>query len=135
MLVLMGPSFAAGDADYQRLSKATGMVAYDLRARLKPGMWGLVKALANEADAERLRAALHAEGFPVVVVPREVATDPQRQIVALRGLLIQDQSLTLKLREREMTIPVAALCAIVRGEAQVGGRRSPTGGGPAYSSS
>ena len=54
MLVLLGPSFAGGDADYQRLSKATGMVAYDLRARLKPGMWGLVKALADEAEAERL---------------------------------------------------------------------------------
>ena len=26
MLVLLGPSFVGGDADYQRLSKVTGMV-------------------------------------------------------------------------------------------------------------
>lgn len=120
MLVLLGPSFAGGDADYQRLSKATGLVAYDLRARLKPGMWGLVKALADEAEAGRLSGALLAEGFPIVVVPREVATDPARPIVALKALSIEAQELTLQLRERAMTVPVAALCSIVRGEAQVG---------------
>lgn len=120
MLVLLGPSFAGGDADYQRLSKVTGMVAYDLRARLKPGMWGLVKALADETEAQRLAASLSAEGFPIAVVPREVATDPERPIVGLRGLLITEQGLTLQLREREMVIPLAALCCIVRGEAQVG---------------
>ena len=128
MLVLLGPSFAGGDADYQRLSKATGMVAYDLRARLKPGMWGLVKALADEAEAERLSSALRAEHFQVVVVPREVATDPARPIVALKALAIEGQELTLQLRERAMTVPVAALCSIVRGEAQVGkasGARGP----------
>lgn len=120
MLVLLGPSFAGGDAEYQRLSKVTGMVAYDLRARLKPGTWGLVKALADEAEAQRLAAALLAAGFQIVVVPREVATDPERPIVALRGLTIDDRGLTLQLRERAMTVPVAALCSIVRGEAQVG---------------
>jgi hypothetical protein len=120
MLVLLGPSFAGGDADYQRLSKVTGMVGYDLRARLKPGMWGLVKALADATEAQRLGASLAAEGFPIVVVPREVAIDPERPIVALRALAIDGQKLTLQLREREMDIPVSALCSIVRGEAQVG---------------
>jgi hypothetical protein len=120
MLVLLGPSFAGGDADYQRLSKATGLVAYDLRARVKPGMWGLVKSLADEAEAERLSGALSAQGFPIVVVPREVATDPARPIVALKALSIEGHELTLQLRERAMTVPVAALCSIVRGEAQVG---------------
>ena len=137
MLVLLGPSFAGGNADYQRLSKVTGMVAYDLRARLKPGMWGLVKALADETEAQRLGASLAAEGFPIVVVPREVAIDPERPIVALRGLSIDDQKLTLQLREREMEIPVVALCTIVRGEAQVGkasGSR-PSGGTGGSSSS
>jgi hypothetical protein len=120
MLVLLGPSFAGGDAEYQRLSKLTGLVAYELRARLKPGSWGLVKALADEAEAQRLAAALLAEGFPIVTVPREVATDPERPIVALRGLTIDERGLTLQLRERTMTVPVAALSSIVRGEAQVG---------------
>lgn len=120
MLILMGPSFAASDAEYQRLSKTTGMVGYDLRARIKPGMWGLVKALADEGEAQRLSAALLAERFPVVLVAREVANDPQRPIVALRALEIVGQELKLQLRERTMEVPAAALCAIVRGEAQVG---------------
>ncbi|HYJ08203.1 MAG TPA: hypothetical protein VEX18_04325 [Polyangiaceae bacterium] len=120
MLILMGPSFAASDAEYQRLSKTTGMVGYDLRARIKPGMWGLVKALADETEAQRLSAALLAERFPVVLVPREVATDSERRIVALRALEIAGQELKLQLRERTMEVPAAALCVIVRGEAQVG---------------
>jgi hypothetical protein len=120
MLVLLGPSFAGGDADYQRLSKATGMVAYDLRARVKPGSWGLIKALADESEAQRLAGALSAEGFPIAVVPREVASDAERPIVALKALAIDGQQLTLQLRERSMTVPAAALCSIVRGEAQVG---------------
>lgn len=136
MLILMGPSFAASDADYQRLAKVTGMVAYDLRARLKPQMWGLVKALADEAEAQRLHSALLAEKFPVVLVPREVASDPQRPIVALRALRIEGQQLELQLRERVMEVPVAALCAIVRGEAQVGkgGRGAAMGAGSSSSS-
>ena len=60
MLVLPGPSFAGGDAEYQRLSRVTGMVAYDLRSRVKPGMWGLVNALADEAEAGRLAGLLRA---------------------------------------------------------------------------
>lgn len=120
MLVLMGPSFAASDAEFLRLSKVTGMVGYDLRARIKPGCWGLIKALADDAEAARFTGALTAENFPVVSIPREVATDPERPIVALRGLEIVEQRLTLHLRERSMEIPVAALCSIVRGEAQVG---------------
>jgi hypothetical protein len=134
MLVLMGPSFAGGDADYQRLSKVTGMVAYDLRARLKPGIWGLVKALADEVEAGRLAASLKADGFPVVVVAREVAADPERQIVALRSMRVEGQELTLDLRERTMQVPAAALCCIVRGEAQVGRGSSRSGGAGATSS-
>jgi hypothetical protein len=136
MLVLLGPSFAGSDADYQRLSRVTGMVAYDLRSRLKAGSWGLIKALADNAEAQRLAASLTAEGFSTVMVAREVATDPERPIVALRGLSIAGQELTLQLRERTMSVPAAALCCIVRGEAQVGkaSGRSPSGGGGTSSS-
>lgn len=137
MLVLLGPGFAGGDADYQRLSKVTGMLGYDLRARLKPGTWGLVKALADEVEAQRLAGALLAEGFPIVVVPREVATEPTRPLVALKAVEIDGQQLTLQLRERAMTVPVTALCSIVRGEAQVGRASQPraAGGGGGTSSS
>lgn len=135
MLVLLGPSFAGGDAEYQRLSKATGMVAYDLRSRIKPGAWGLVKALADEAEADRLRGALRAAGFPIVLVAREVAHDPQRPIVALRALEISGQELSLHLRERSMSVPAAALCSIVRGEVQVGKGSAARGGGATTTSS
>jgi hypothetical protein len=134
MLVLLGPSFAGSDAEYLRLAKVTGMVAYDLRARVKAGGWGLLKALADEAEATRLAGALRAEGFAIVVVPREVATDPERPIVALRALALQEQELTLQLRERAMVVPLAALCSIVRGEAQVG-KGAVRGGGLSASSS
>lgn len=134
MLILMGPSFGAGDAEYQRVSRVTGMVAYDLRSRLKAGSWGLVKALADEAEAQRLAAALAAEGFPVVAVPREVATDPERPIVALRALAIEGQVLRLRLRERSMEVPAGALCCIVRGEAQVGKGGAARNAGQASSS-
>jgi hypothetical protein len=134
MLVLMGPSFTATDGEYQRLSKVTGMVAYDLRARIKPGSWGLLKVLGDDAEAERFAAALTAEAFPVVTIARAVATDPERPIVALRALEIADQQLTLHLRERSMQIPVAALCGIVRGEAQVGRAGAARGAATAASS-
>jgi len=134
MLVLLGPSFAGGKAEYELLSKVTGMVAYDLRARLKPGMWGLVKALANEAEAARLAAALEAEKFPVVVVAREVANDPERPIVWLKGLSIEGEQLTLQLSERSMSVPAEALCSIVRGEAQVGKASATRHAGAAASS-
>jgi len=135
MLVLMGPGFAGSDAEYQRLSKVTGMVAYDLRSRIKPNSWGLIKALADEVEAQRLAAALLTEKFPVVVVAREVATDPQRPIVALRALEIDGQQLKLQLRERVMEVPAAALCCIVRGEAQVGRAHARSSGATASSSS
>ncbi len=132
MLVLLGPSFAGGDAAYLRLSQVTGMGAYDLRSRLKPGMWGLIKVLADAVEAERLRAALHAEGFPVVTLARAVASDSERSIVALMALEIEGSELTLHLRERTMRVPIAALSSIVRGEAQVGKgtpARASMGGG------
>jgi len=135
MLVLLGPSFVGGDAAYQRLSKVTGMVGYDLRARLKPGMWGLVKALADEAQAVRLADALNAENFPSVVIAREVGHDPGRPIVWLKGLAIEARQLKLQLVEREMTVPVEALCSIVRGEAQVGKANAGRGAAPGTATS
>jgi hypothetical protein len=111
------------------------MLAYDLRARIKAGGWGLLKVLGDEAEATRFATALSVEGFPVVAVPREVTSDPERPIVALRGLEIAEQQLTLQLRERSMQVPVAALCGIVRGEAQVGRAGAARGGGQGAASS
>jgi hypothetical protein len=120
MLVMVAPSFDGSADGYAKLARVTGLVAYDLKARIKPGVWGVVRALADETQANQLAAALHAEGVPVFVVPRDVAFDPNRRIVTIRALEIRADQITLHLREREMTIPFRALTCIVRGEVHLG---------------
>jgi hypothetical protein len=120
MLVMLAPSFDGSNEAYVRLAKATGLVAYDLRSRIKPGVWGVVKALADEVQAGELADRLRADGFPVFVVPREVAHDPNRRIVTIRALEVRADQLVLHLREREMEIPFGALACIVRGEVHLG---------------
>ncbi len=120
MLVMLAPSFEGSSDAYLRLAKATGLVLYDLKARVKPGVWGVVKALADEAQATALAERLLAEGFPVSIVPREIAHDPNRRIVPIRSLDMRSDQLLLHLREREMAISFAALCCIVRGEVHLG---------------
>jgi hypothetical protein len=120
MLVMLAPSFDGSSDAYLRLAKATGLVAYDLKSRVKPGVWGVVRALADEVQANELAERLHAEGFPVFVVPREVAHDPNRRIVTIRSLEISSDQVVLHLREREMPIPFGALSCIVRGEVHLG---------------
>jgi hypothetical protein len=113
MLVMLAPSFDGSNEAYARLVKATGMLAYDLKSRIKPGDWGVVRALADEQEAHELTQRLLAEGLPALIVPREVAHDPNRRIVTIRALV-------LHLREREMAIPFGALTCIVRGEVLTG---------------
>lgn len=120
MLVMVAPSFDGSAEAYARLARVTGLVAYDLKARIKPGVWGVVRALADETQANELASALHAQGVPVFVVPRDVAFDPNRRIVTIRALEIRADQITLHLREREMTIPFRALTCIVRGEVHLG---------------
>ncbi len=120
MLVMLAPSFDGSSDAYGRLARATGMLAYDLKSRIKPGVWGVLRALADEEQANALARRLHEEGFPVFVVQREVAHDPNRRIVTLRSLELRDEHLVLHLREREMAIPFGALTCIVRGEVHTG---------------
>jgi hypothetical protein len=120
MLVMLAPSFDGTAESYARLAQATGMVAYDLKSRVKPGVWGIVRALADEAQATALARRLREEGFPVFVVPREVAYDTTRRIVTIRALEMRDHEIVLHLREREMPIPFGALSCIVRGEVHLG---------------
>ncbi|HYQ30000.1 MAG TPA: hypothetical protein VER04_22375, partial [Polyangiaceae bacterium] len=79
MLVMLAPSFDGSNDAYARLVRATGMLAYDLRSRLKAGVWGVVKTLADEDQARELLERLVAEGLPALVVPRDVAHDPNRR--------------------------------------------------------
>ena len=128
MLVMLAPSFDGSNEAYARLVKATGMLAYDLKSRIKPGVWGVVRALADEHEAHKLTQRLLAEGLPALIVPREVAHDPNRRIVTIRALQLSGDHLVLHLREREMAIPFGALTCIVRGEVLTG--HVPHGGAP-----
>ena len=120
MLVMLAPSFDGSNDAYARLVRATGMLAYDLKSRLKPGVWGVVKALGDEDQAQTLLQRLLAEGLPALLVPREVAHDSNRRIVTIRSLELAADQIVLHLREREMPIPFGALTCIVRGEVHTG---------------
>jgi len=120
MLVMLAPTFDGTAEAYARLAQATGMVAYDLKARVKPGVWGIVRSLADEAQALDLARRLRADGFPVFMVSRDVAHDPNRRIVTIRALELREQEMVLHLRERAMPIPFGALSCIRRGEVVLG---------------
>jgi hypothetical protein len=120
MFVLLGPGFEGTQDAYQRLAAATGLVGYDLRARIRPGTWGVVKALADESQALDLAHALEAARFSPVLIERRVAHDPARRILPARGLSLQETGFVLELRDRQMSIEYAALACVVRGEVQPG---------------
>jgi hypothetical protein len=119
MLVLLGPSFDGEGPSIERLAQLTGLLAYDLRSRFKPGCWGVVKALADAEQALALGAELRAEGYPVVVVDRDVALTPERHFVALEGLALEADQMLLRMGERTMAVPYGALLALARGDVGV----------------
>lgn len=133
MLVLLGPEFDGSDQGFQTLARATGLVLYDLRTRVKPGSWGVLKAFGAAAQAEELAQKLKAAGLPVVVVDRAIAADAERKHVTVFGLELGETSFTLKLKDREMTIPYGALNCVVEGEVQPG--RVATAAAPGVASS
>lgn len=129
MLVLLGPDFDGSDQGYQTLARATGLLPYDLRTRVKPGSWGLVKVFGDAAQASELASRLGAAGFPVVCVDRQVLSDPERRHVAVHALELGATSFTLKLKERDMTVPYGALTCIIEGEVQPGRAAAATAPG------
>ena len=100
MLVLIGPPFSGSDDEYGRLAELTGLLPYELKTKLRPSAWGVVRALGDVDRAEELAHRLRSQGFRVAVVDSAVASDPARLFVPLR-----------------------AVEAVVRGEVQVGSRR------------
>ena len=123
MLVLIGPPFSGSDDEYGRLAELTGLLPYELKTKLRPSAWGVVRALGDVDRAEELAHRLRSQGFRVAVVDSAVASDPARLFVPLRAVEVTDSSLVLHLTEREMPIPFRAVLAVVRGEVQVGSRR------------
>jgi hypothetical protein len=133
MLVLLGPPFDGTDEQYARLAEATGLLAYDLKTRLKPGMWGVVRALADEAQASDLGFKLETAGFRVCVVDPALTHDAERRAVNVRAIELGDEQMVLQLRERRMPVAYRALISVVRGEIQMG-RPSLSAGGASSSS-
>lgn len=122
MLVVLGPPFAGTDADFSRLAQVTGLVAYDLKTRLKPGAWGVVRALGDAAQAEELAERLRGEGFRACTLDPAIGADPERPFAQMRGLEIGDGKLVLHLLERSIPISARALLVVVRGEVHIGAK-------------
>ncbi|HEV8245464.1 MAG TPA: hypothetical protein VGP93_06840, partial [Polyangiaceae bacterium] len=120
MLVLLGPEFDGKNESYARLAQATGLVAYDLKARLKPGAWGVVKAFGDFAAARELAGKVAGAGFAPVLVERSIMQDPERRIVLVSAIELGDEQMQLQLGDRVMPVPYGALCCIVEGEVQLG---------------
>ena len=120
MFVLLGPSFEGTRDDYQRLARATGLVSYDLKARLRKGVWGVVKLLGDAKEAHTLAAALRELGFAPVLIDRDVLHDAERRAVAISGVRLADNELVMELADREIHVDYSALAVIVRGEVQPG---------------
>lgn len=131
MLILIGPSFEATKPAVQRLAQLTGLVAYDLNTKLRPGSWGVVKLLADVGKARHLTTQLQQEGFPAVLVEADVAFDQSRRIVAVDRIGLGMDEVELELRGQTMRVPTQGLLTIVQGEAIVRSERtapSPSSG-------
>ncbi len=126
MLVLLGPDFDGSPESYSRLSEATGLVAYDLKARIRPGAWGVVKLLGDPGAARELAGRLTVAGFEPVLVDSAIGHDPERRIVSVSAIEFHEAEMRLLLRDRIMPVPYGALCAIVEGEVQPGRVTHPT---------
>ena len=128
MLVLLGPTFEGTDDEYTRLARVTGMVVYDLRTKLKPGLWGVVKAIGDPAQAGQLATQLKEEGFQTAIVDAAVGHDPERRTAIARAIQLHDEQAVIQLREREMRVPYGALLTLVRGEVRIGERPAARSG-------
>ncbi len=130
MLVLLSPEFSGSDAQIAQLVQVTGLLPYDLRTRLRPGVWGVLRVLADFDQAQLLVAQLTSLGFQAVTIDSAVGQDPARKIVYLRGIDVTDMGMTLRLSERQMFVPFGALLTIVRGDVHLGrSQRGNTLGG------
>ena len=119
MLILIGPGFQATQASFQHLAQLTGLVAYDLKTKIRSGSWGVVRLLADADKARQLTEELKTHGFPAVLVDSDVAHDQSRRIVHIEKLRLSPTQMFLELQGRSMPVPYRGLLTIVRGEVHV----------------
>lgn len=117
---MLGPPFEGRNDQYAQLAELSGLVIYDLKTKLKPDTWGVVKALAEVEQARLLHQRLSAAGYRVALVDPVVGHEPDRKIVTLRGLLFEPDGLTLQLHARSMTVPWGAVLVVVQGQVSLG---------------
>jgi hypothetical protein len=120
VFVLLGPNFEGTRDAYQRLSQATGLVAYDLHARLRKGVWGVVKLLGDAREAEALARSLRELGFDPVLIDRSVLHDLERRPLLASSIRLGERELVVELPDQELHVGYEALAVIVRGEVQPG---------------
>jgi len=120
MLILLGPQYSAQESELAMLAAETGLALYDLRTRLRPGAWSVVRAVADAQRAQQIVANLRGRGLQCCALDSAVGQDPLRKTVYLRGIDIKSDFVVLQLAEREMKIPIGALLTIVRGDVHLG---------------
>jgi hypothetical protein len=120
MFVLLGPNFEGTREAYQRLARATGLLPYDLQARLRKGVWGVVKLLGDRSEALALADTLRVVGFQPVLIERSVLHDVERRLVPASAVRFGPTGLVVELPDKALQVEYAALAVIVRGEVQPG---------------
>jgi hypothetical protein len=120
MLVLLGPRYSATEEEIDILVAETGLALYDLRTRLRPGAWSVVRAVADATQAIETAMRLRERGLQCCALDSAVGQDPARRIVYLRGIDVMSEHVVLRLAERAMKIPLGALLTIVRGDVHLG---------------
>jgi hypothetical protein len=116
MMILVPPGFEGNADDVRRLAELTGLVQYDVKTRLRPGSWGVLRVLADADEAEALHAVLSQHGIPTVVVDSMVAFDQTRRIVRVDQLSLDDGALSLSAAGQSMRVDPKVLLVVVRGE-------------------
>ncbi len=120
MLVVVRAPPNADAEFFAKLSRDTGLVAYDLRTRLRAGVWGVLRAVAVESEATATAAQLRSEGFDAVAISAIVARDTERRIVDVRAVELGEAGLELQLRRRRIPVPYAGLLLLARGAIRLG---------------
>lgn len=116
MMLLIPPSFEGNADQIRRLAELTGLVQYDIKTRLRPGSWSVLRLLADPEEAEALHRVLSQHGIPTVVVDSMVAFDQARRIVRVDALSLDGGALSLSAAGQSMRVDPRVLLVVVRGE-------------------